>query len=393
MPDMEKLRIQGTLYTIRDQTAREAAAAADEKADTAIQNAQTADNKAASAITMLNRAKMANRKIILLGDSYNAGWTPEGTVQGWGERAIGILGKTVGTNAWNVSYGGAGFSFADNNPMSFYYQLNALINTLTAAQKAEITDVVIGGGRNDNLAANSAINAGITSCCNLVRSQLPNAQGWIFAMGWDGDAEVRRALVTRYYEAYSRTGAYYGWRYRALYQMLQDRSYMSASDRKHPTNDGNYLLGISVAALLSGSDLEEGTIELPVYITGGAVAGFGQRNGNMVTLFFPGAAFTPANDLTAGQFVDTGAEINCRYIFGCSLNDEISIRLSAVLRSSGGLYETSLLVKFVPIAGGNHKIYALQQAPNQNHTGWLDGSTIDQVTIRKQIINIPVEYA
>jgi hypothetical protein len=114
--------------------------------------------------------------LITIGDSYGEGYTPDGMVKPWCD----ILHEQYFSDASfyvNKSLGGSGFGANTH----FSALLSQAIASLTDKQKKQVKYVVVAGGWNDQLVADSIINSGIKDTIDLM-AQLPNATlyiGWI----------------------------------------------------------------------------------------------------------------------------------------------------------------------------------------------------------------------
>lgn len=343
---------------------------------------------------------MTNRKFIFVGDSYNAGWTPDGDNMGWGERCINYLGLTLGTNAWNVSYGGAGFGFANDNPMSIYYQVKAVGNSMSEATRNTITDIVIGCGRNDAGIENATINNGINATASYCKTAFPNARRWLFAIGWDGSYGTRLQLSQVYYECYSRTSANGGFIYNELFSLLQDRNYI-ASDYKHPTSDGNYLLGIAICQYLRGGSTSKTSGRMPFNMADDSATGYTFVNNYNVALTIRRTLTfaVPAGGISHTAFTELPSfTVNARHIFGATVTSTTAFALPAVLTTVVGgvyyFYDTVLAARFVRSSDNSSVYLALQhQAMNKEHTAPVLDSSITHIQIQPCTVNLPIQCA
>lgn len=137
----------------------------------------------------------STRKYIVISDSY--GMTPD-VSNSW----IGKF-KTYmnipNDNFFRDQYGGAGFVGVNTN--TFEYMLNNIVSGMTADEKAEITDIIVGGGFNDANAIRSGlctvddVRNAITSFCTYVRTNLPNAQFYLFMPAWSSDYTYHSMLL------------------------------------------------------------------------------------------------------------------------------------------------------------------------------------------------------
>lgn len=129
------------------------------------------------------------KKFLFVGDSYADGYTPDGDVTPW--QAI-IKTKLGLADSQYVTTHQGGFGFGRPAEYNYYTLISALAND------SDITDIVIGGGYNDNGSSLVDITSGITNVYNLCKTKFPNAKLHIAFIGWSKNANAKTALQTTY---------------------------------------------------------------------------------------------------------------------------------------------------------------------------------------------------
>jgi len=329
------------------------------------------------------KKQLAGRKFVFIGDSYGDGYSPDGSVEGWCDRVKTYLGLTLGTNYWTNHAGGACFGRSDNTS---FESLLANVN-VPASEKANITDIVIGGGYNDYAWSTESINSGMDRVETVVNNNFPNATVWVFAIGWTNSCQVRRQLCQRYDEAYMRTCNSKLWRYRELYQQLQYKYYFS-SDYIHPNASGLYLISNCIAGALIGSEEAEMTNVIPLSISGTNV-GNACRVGKYIHVRLWGSSLQ-TDVIQAGNLSDTGQTISSPYIMGGTSAAENTVDIPAVILTSGGLFfNTTITVAFRTQSDGTVKIYAAHNCVKSDHSAYI-GADIKSIQIRGCSFEIPI---
>lgn len=131
-------------------------------------------------VTKLNH--LVNRKFIFISDSYGI------QTNNWIDAVISNLGLTS-SDYYKNSIGGYGFAPPSSASATFLSILQGIISTLSAEQKANITDVVVGGGFNDRAANPNDVKSAINTFVTYVKSNLPNAIVHIGFIGWSFNSE------------------------------------------------------------------------------------------------------------------------------------------------------------------------------------------------------------
>lgn len=111
------------------------------------------------------------KNVVCIGDSYLEGYTPDGTITGWGDRLASLSGWTV----HKYYKGGAGFTNTVDN-INFTSLLNSAKNGVPDANAIDL--VIVAGGYNEgsNIGRNNVKN-----WVDTARNYFPNA---IIAVGY-----------------------------------------------------------------------------------------------------------------------------------------------------------------------------------------------------------------
>ena len=228
-----------------------AAGAAQTTADSAV---ATADSAVAKIRTIEKRGIFAG-KLITIGDSYDAGWTPDGNNTGWGTVLAQMCGATGHVDKWQ---GGCGF-VTINSGKNFYTLLQEAVASIPVAERGDYTAVVIGGGFNDGGASSSDALTAITNCSNYVQNNLPNAQLVIAFMAWSrypdnvGGPSRRNTLKSYQAGTIGNKCRFIADTYMAL-AIAED--VRMASDGRHPTQAGQNAIAQHIYNVCQGGAME-----------------------------------------------------------------------------------------------------------------------------------------
>lgn len=176
------------------------------------------------------------KKIVLIGDSYLAGYTPDGNITSWGtyfKNYLNIPNDKISIN------GVSGAGFAQTNSFT------NIVNGLTA--DSEVTDVIVAGGYNDVTHSSTNIKNGIISFKSACNTKFPNAKIHLAMIGWASDSSKIYNLynTTRYYNIYSiENGIHFmnGTQY-----SMHDYFSSFSSDGIHPNEAGQKSIARSIA--------------------------------------------------------------------------------------------------------------------------------------------------
>lgn len=149
----------------------------------------------------VSKVKLAEKKYIFIGDSYNTTDTPPGGVPivPWSLKVRDAMGLTDGVNCFRSGVSGAGW--VHNTPNTFQKQLEALVAQIENV--GSITDIVICGGINDMSEQDSDVYNAIASLSNYCATNLPNAIIHVGCISWDktNNARVYIRRILPYWNA------------------------------------------------------------------------------------------------------------------------------------------------------------------------------------------------
>lgn len=111
------------------------------------------------------------KNVVCIGDSYLEGYTPDGTITGWGDRLASLSGWTV----HKYYKGGAGFTNTVDN-INFTSLLNSAKNGVPDANKIDL--VIVAGGYNEG---SGIVHNNVKNWVDTARNYFPNA---IIAVGY-----------------------------------------------------------------------------------------------------------------------------------------------------------------------------------------------------------------
>ena len=201
-------------------------------------------------------------QILLIGDSYLAGWTPDGDVTDWGTVLAGSLGKTIGTDLFRYPLGGAGFCNAPGG-RTFISLLNESAAD-PAIDASKVTYIIAAGGWNDRGFTLEAMAAAVRSFYATARSLYPNSIVYVANVGYGSGS-----TYTTYQKAAVSDGYSHGNPLGDLWTVLAAHAsdYLS-SDGIHPNADGNAALAEAIYQKLFTGDYK-GDIWGPLNVASG----------------------------------------------------------------------------------------------------------------------------
>lgn len=229
-------------------------------ADTNLQkNIDDNGNKLSALRQEFNSTRTA-KSVVIIGDSYAEGYTPDGNVTGWADKVASSMSYCT----FKIKYsGGAGFSHVSaSTGKKFIDLLNEAGNEMTEANRNNVSLVLIGGGMNDRDQTKSDLKTAIDAFATRCRELYPYADITYAFIGWSSSNSVRNQLRTECSNLRScRTSGMKIITSTAF--TLHDYKYFS-SDGIHPNNDGEDALAQTMAGVILGSEPNI-TIEYNLY--------------------------------------------------------------------------------------------------------------------------------
>lgn len=200
------------------------------------------------------------KSVVIIGDSYAEGYTPDGNVTGWADKVASSMPYCT----FKIKYsGGAGFSHVSTSTgKKFIDLLNEAGNEMTEANRNNVSLVLIGGGMNDRDQTKADLKTAIDTFSSRCRKLYPYADISYAFIGWSSSSSVRNKLRTECSNLRScRTSGMKIITSTAF--TLHDYKYFS-SDGIHPNNDGQDALAQTMAGVILGSEPNI-TIEYSLY--------------------------------------------------------------------------------------------------------------------------------
>lgn len=200
------------------------------------------------------------KSIVIIGDSYAEGYTPDGNVTGWCDKVASSMPYCT----FKIKYsGGAGFSHVSaSTGKKFIDLLNEAGNEMTEANRNNVSLVLIGGGMNDRDQTKADLKTAIDAFATRCRELYPYADITYAFIGWSSSSSVRNKLRTECSNLRScRTSGMKIITSTAF--TLHDYKYFS-SDGIHPNNDGEDAIAQTMAGVILGSEPNI-TIEYNLY--------------------------------------------------------------------------------------------------------------------------------
>lgn len=251
MADVTNIELYGQRYNIKDANARSSI----NNLNNELSNYKTSnDNK----VNNLIKRSALYGTIVLIGDSYLAGWTPDGNVVSWGERLRTKLNKNL--NEWKTySQGGCGF-VTTNNGINFATLTQTAVND-SSFDNNSVTMVLYGGGYNDCALSISATQhqTGIRNALSIASANFPNAIFVYAYMPWSqGTGDNTKNPYNKIATPWRINNAIAGMTdYKMvfldnIYKSLQMKDTALASDGYHPNGNGQLYIATAIYEALLG---------------------------------------------------------------------------------------------------------------------------------------------
>lgn len=330
------------------------------------------------------------RRIVIFGDSYAAGWTPDGNVNGFPGMVQNIL-RLSNDDCLLFTRGGVRFGIEEGSEYAFDSLMADSLSSIT--NKASITDIVIAGGYNE-FGENSAINAGIARCKSIIAANFsnPSLRVYLFAIGYHATNVSRRNFL---FMAYEKCYAQSGWAYTRLTPAICNSDWW-ASDGYHPNQTGQDAIGKNIAnIMMGGTDISRSTVE--------EFAGTGASGRTWYTLmtkdcfdsflFGTSINYDPAITLQQGTFtelltittklpLDNVPDNNLRQLF----------TFNAVVVVGGSFYDVPIIAYLQQTARDTVKLYGTIYRINDSHNGFLKYQNVTKIQVESKSIHVRIPY-
>lgn len=191
-------------------------------------------------MTGLISSTVANN-VLVIGDSYAEGYTPDGNVKGFPTLMGEYAGWTEDVDFWKQYAGGAGFVSVGNLGKNFKDLITDAFNRMTDVQRLSIKKILIAGGWNDAVSSTASITTAIKGTVDKAKQMFKNAEIYIAMIGWSGNYDKREQIVKNVIPAYTRCGKY-GAKYITNSEYIMHNYGGFASDNNHPNSENQDLL-------------------------------------------------------------------------------------------------------------------------------------------------------
>lgn len=194
---------------------------------------------------------LKSEKYIFIGDSYGMGYTPEGIVTNWCQFTKELM-NIKDEDYYHYAIGGYGFTNG-----GFQELLNNATNDIQ--DKKNVKYVIVGGGYNDAKTYDK-ISDGMKTFFDKCKASFPNAKIIIAPFGWVVEgltsgvhSDQKTSNLINMVLEYQRNAVVQGGSYvDGIYSSLHNNSFFS-SDYVHPNQNGEYMIGLSMANYLKGN--------------------------------------------------------------------------------------------------------------------------------------------
>lgn len=218
-------------------------------------------------------------RLIIFGDSFTQGYTPDGNVTSWGNKLVSMLGDRVSQS--NV-YGEGGCGFSHSSASTGRTFLQAWNNHKSQISwRSQATTVIIMGGWNDGDQSYSNVINGFETFMNQVRSDCPDAT--IIYMFNPGLTVVDSNIVRACYRACDSGEIDNMIKIDSWWWMLLEKSVFS-TDHVHPTADGHSMIAQCAFNALFGQEVTH-VCDYDLTLNGGTAATLYIRN-DMVRIYY-----------------------------------------------------------------------------------------------------------
>ena len=180
---------------------------------------------------------LVKRNVILIGDSYLEGYTPNGHIKSWGT----LLQEKLPNNNYIIKYkGGTGFAYTVDN-QNFVTLLDSI------PDNSNITDIIVGGGFNDRYCTDNEIVNGISNFVNKAKRKFPNATVKIGMIGWSTDPAKQDSLRSTI-NSYKKGAIFNKVNYLDnVEDTLHNHNNYFSSDGIHPNEEGQIAIANNMA--------------------------------------------------------------------------------------------------------------------------------------------------
>lgn len=236
------------------QSAEDAAQSAEDAASSAEDAAASAQDAETSAETVMDAISpnLAHAKCLLIGNSYMRG--TGGVIGfGWGyyfQNITGCLATIIQQDGGD--FVATGNTNADYPGKTYGQVLSTIIPTMSAAERASYTHIIVGGGYNDRNQTNLDIRNAVHGFIYTAKAMFPNAQIWIIPLCCPTDWRSAQANM---FNAWSEGAIAEGFATCVYcWDWMYGHTEWANGDDIHCNDEGYKVLGKHIAAVVSGWD-------------------------------------------------------------------------------------------------------------------------------------------
>ena len=327
--------------------------------------------------------------IVCIGDSYLAGYNPDGNTTDWGTNLITYLNKS-NTTLKKYSDSGCGFVATGTGGKRFVDLINDAASD-SSFNNADVSLVIIGGGFND-----ARVNASVGDIGNYmgqantaIKNNFTNARtllAWVSNNQYP--STVTHDKMQDAMHNYGLGAAMYQMGY--LYSVgmalkAVGSQTISYTDGVHPTNYGQQLIALSIANYLQNGDYI-GFNPMYNYATSDNMYALGTDNLVFIDITAQKDYAKTAHNLTCNGATEeldidiTG--LNIRPTMGSYMTFNIRTIIST---TDNKYYDVNSYARLTPT--GHLKLYPL--AVNDAHTGYLSITNVNNISVLAQTLTIP----
>lgn len=318
---------------------------------------------------LINPSNIPSGDILLIGDSYSQGYTPDGTIEGWSSKVKSVVEAiSPNTHVYKYDYGGYGFGNGGYTTL-----ITNAGNALDETARLNISTILFGGGYNDwNQTFSTNIASGLANVKAVIADRFPNAKRVIvadFGMGVQGltsGAHASFSYTTRraVHDSMCLSAPSYGFAcpYDAAF-VLCSNDYFS-SDYVHPNANGQTQLRNYVLGLLDGTSGYSVRSTQNVKVTN-ANQNLALTNMGDGTLYVRPATlvytFSGLGVASAGAYGSTEIDLKSTIPFNAALQPHHIVYATAVngfVKDSAGYHDINCMLEF-KVANGQYALYIL----------------------------------
>lgn len=330
------------------------------------------------------------RRIVILGDSYAAGWTPDGNVNGFPNIVKNML-RLQNNDCFIFTRGGVRFGIAEGSEYAFDSlfadSLSSIVN------KYSITDIVFAGGYNE-FATDNEIKAGIARCKSIIAANFsnPSLRIYLFAIGYHCSNVSRRNFL---YMAYENCYAKSGWAYTKLTPSICYADWW-ASDGYHPNQTGQDAIGNNIAGIImGGTDISHAISEEFAWTGLSGRTWYSLMTKDCFDCFLFGTtinydtpitlqqgSFVKLLDITSKLPLDNVSDNNLRPLF----------TFNAIVVTGGLYYDVPIIAYLQQTERDNFALYGTIYRINDTHNGFLKYENVTKIQVESKSLHIRIPY-